>query len=115
MTATPYEILAFIGRGDSLRDDDRLKAALDRLQATTIATSIRQPTGRRRRRFSWINEWKERLDANGRPRGIELILPEVLRRRHERRLRAHHRPRLFRSDGRIGALALSPGAQGGRQ
>ena len=76
MTATPYEILAFIGRGDSQRDYDRLKASLDRLQATTIATSIRQPTIRRRHRFSWINEWKERLDGQGRPRGIELILPD---------------------------------------
>jgi plasmid replication initiation protein len=76
MTATPYEILAFIGRGDSVRDYERLKASFDRLQATTVATSIRQPTVRRRHRFSWINEWKERLDGQGRPRGIELILPD---------------------------------------
>lgn len=76
MAATPYEILTFIGRGVSLRDYDRLKAALDRLQSTTIATSIRQPTERRMHRFSWINEWKERVDAHGRPLGIELILPD---------------------------------------
>jgi plasmid replication initiation protein len=76
MAATPYEILAFIGRGDSLLSYDRLKAALDRLQSTTIATSIRQPSERRRHRFSWINKWKERLDGQGRPRGIELILPD---------------------------------------
>ena len=38
MATTPYEILNFIGRGVSLRDYDRLKAALDRLQSTTIAT-----------------------------------------------------------------------------
>ena len=25
-------------------------------------------------RFSWVNEWKERADANGRPLGIELII-----------------------------------------
>ncbi|MER9998792.1 replication initiator protein A [Mesorhizobium sp. M0051] len=76
MAATPYEILAFIGRGDSARSYDRLKAALDRLQSTTVATSIRQPAERRRHRFSWINEWKERMDASGRPLGIELILPD---------------------------------------
>jgi plasmid replication initiation protein len=76
MAATPYEILAFIGRSDSLRDYERLKAGLDRLQSTTIATSIRQPTERRRHRFSWINEWKERIDVRGRARGIELILPD---------------------------------------
>jgi len=76
MAATPYENLTFVGRGTSARDYDRLKAALDRLQSTTVATSIRQPTGRRMHRFSWINEWKERADGNGRPVGIELILPD---------------------------------------
>ena len=76
MRATPYEILRFIGRGKSLRDYQRLKAALDRLQSTTVATSIRETTGRRLHRFSWINEWKELADANGVPLGIELILPD---------------------------------------
>ena len=69
MQATPYEILRFIGRGTSLRDYQRLKAALDRLQSTTVATSIRETTGRRLHRFSWINEWKELADANGTPQG----------------------------------------------
>jgi len=76
MRATPYEILRFIGRGVSLRDYQRLKAALDRLQSTTVATSIRETTGRRLHRFSWINEWKELADARGAPLGIELILPD---------------------------------------
>ncbi|KAB2856420.1 MAG: replication initiator protein A [Bauldia sp.] len=76
MATTPYEILNFIGRGVSLRDYDRLKAALDRLQSTTVATSIRQPTERRLHRFSWINEWKERADHRGRPLGLELIVPD---------------------------------------
>ncbi|MCP1750285.1 plasmid replication initiation protein [Bradyrhizobium elkanii] len=76
MAATPYEILTFAGRGTSARDYDRLKAGLDRLQSTTVMTSIRQPTERRRNRFSWINEWKETADANGRPFGLELILPD---------------------------------------
>jgi plasmid replication initiation protein len=76
MAATPYEILTFTGRGVSVRDYDRLKAALDRLQSTTVATSIRQPTARRMHRFSWINEWKELADGSGRPLGLELILPD---------------------------------------
>ena len=76
MRATPYEILRFIGRGVSLRDYQRLKAALDRLQSTTVATSIRESTGRRLHRFSWINEWRELADARGTPLGIELILPD---------------------------------------
>lgn len=76
MQATPYEILRFIGRGTSLRDYQRLKAALDRLQSTTIATSIRQTSGRRLHRFSWINEWKERTGPDGRSLGLELVLPD---------------------------------------
>ena len=76
MAATPFEILSFAGRGVSARDYHRLKAALDRLQSTTIATSIRQADERRRHRFSWINEWKERADRHGRPEGLELILPD---------------------------------------
>jgi plasmid replication initiation protein len=76
MVATPYEILKFIGRGTSLRDYQRLKAALDRLQSTTVCTSIRQPAEGRRHRFSWINEWKERTDRSGRPDGVELIVPD---------------------------------------
>ena len=41
-----------------------------------MLTSIRQPAERRRHRFSWINEWKETADRNGRPCGLELILPD---------------------------------------
>jgi plasmid replication initiation protein len=41
-----------------------------------VATSIRETTGRRLHRFSWINEWKELADASGVPLGIELILPD---------------------------------------
>ncbi|WFU40266.1 replication initiator protein A [Bradyrhizobium sp. CB82] len=76
MAATPYEILTFAGRGTSVRDYERLKAALDRLQSTTVLTSIRQPPERRRHRFSWINEWRETADLHGRACGIELILPD---------------------------------------
>lgn len=76
MMATPHEILRFIERGTNVENYERLKAALDRLQSTTVATSIRQPTQRRRHRFSWINEWKEVADSSGRPLGIELIVPD---------------------------------------
>ncbi|EIM72232.1 replication initiator protein A [Nitratireductor aquibiodomus RA22] len=92
IATTPYEILTFIGRGTGARDYRRLRAALDRLQSTTVATTLRQPpsnprnrnepasdtgtTGRRMHRFSWINEWTERADAFGNPDGIELIVPD---------------------------------------
>jgi plasmid replication initiation protein len=78
MAATPYEILTFIRRGTSVRDYHRLKASLDRLQSTTVATTLRQPTERRMHRFSWVNEWKERAASNGRSLGIELIIPDWL-------------------------------------
>ena len=76
MAARPREILTFAGRGTSAREYHRLKAALDRLQSTTIATSLRQVSERRLHRFSWINEWTERADAHGNADGIDLIVPD---------------------------------------
>ena len=76
MAAAPYEILTFTGRGTSARDYHRLKAALDRLQSTTVATSLRQPNERRMHRFSWINEWTEHADGHGDAGGIDLIVPD---------------------------------------
>jgi plasmid replication initiation protein len=96
MAATPYEILTFVGRGTGARNYDRLKAALDRLQSTTVQTSIRQPAERRRHRFSWINEWKE-TSRRERPPARHRVDPAglVLCRRARRRAGAHHRPRYF--------------------
>ncbi|MGE4302624.1 MAG: replication initiator protein A [Novosphingobium sp.] len=76
MVTTPHEILSFTRRGTGKASYERLKAALDRLQSTTVATSIRQEHQRRRHRFSWINEWRELADGNGRALGIELIFPD---------------------------------------
>lgn len=76
MAATPFEMLTFMRRGTSGAAYLRLKAALDRLQSTTIATSIGARSGRRLHRFSWINEWVERSDAAGKAYGVEMILPD---------------------------------------
>lgn len=76
IAATPHEILSFTQRGTGKASYERLKAGLDRLQSTTVATSIRQSHQRRRHRFSWINEWRERLDGMGRTQGIEMIVPD---------------------------------------
>src|SRR3546814_6038137 len=73
IVTTPYEILRFVGRGTSLRDYQRLRAAFDRLQSTSVAPSIREPTGTRLHRFSWLTEWKELSGRDGRPLGVELI------------------------------------------
>ena len=40
ITTTPHEILTFIKRGTGRDNYERLKAGLDRLQSTTVATSI---------------------------------------------------------------------------
>lgn len=76
MAVRPREILTFTGRGTGARAYHRLKAALDRLQSTTVATSLRQVSERRMHRFSWINEWTERADAHGNADGIDLIVPD---------------------------------------
>ena len=76
MRATPHEMLSFVGRGRSMRDYQRLKAALDRLQSTTVATTLRQGLAQRMHRFSWVNEWKEIVRADGQPAGVELVLPD---------------------------------------
>jgi plasmid replication initiation protein len=76
MVTTPREILTFTRRGTGARDYQRLKGALDRLPATTVATSLRQTTERRMHRFSWINAWTERADAHGNADGIDLIMPD---------------------------------------
>lgn len=75
MAATPYEILRFAGRGTAPKDYRMLRASLDRLQSTTVLTSIRQ-AGKRMHRFSWINEWQEHVRPDGRSDGVELILPD---------------------------------------
>lgn len=76
LAATAYEILTFIGRGTGARDYLRLKAAMDRLQSTSVATTLRQVGERRMHRFSWLNEWMERTDRRGMPDGIALIIPD---------------------------------------
>ncbi len=43
MAVTPYEILRFAQRSTGQTDYRMLKAALNRLQSTTVQTSIRQP------------------------------------------------------------------------
>ena len=76
LAVRPHEILRFVGRGASSRDYVRLRAALDRLQATTVSTTIRAPNRAHRHRFSWINEWKEATDSSGGVAGMELVLPD---------------------------------------
>ena len=75
---TAYDLLKFMHRGTSGRDYRELKAALDRLQSTSVVTSIRQGKRKERHRFSWLNEWKEITDEQGHALGLEFIIPDWL-------------------------------------
>jgi plasmid replication initiation protein len=76
IAATPHQILRFVGRGTDNHSYDRLKAALTRLQSTTVTTSIRATGAHHFHQFSWLSEWKVQTDADGRPEGISMILPD---------------------------------------
>jgi plasmid replication initiation protein len=73
-----YDLLTFIRRGTSGRDYQELKAALDRLKSTSVVTNIRQGKRKERHHFSWLNEWKEITNDQGRSLGLEFILPDWL-------------------------------------
>jgi plasmid replication initiation protein len=73
-----YDLLKFIHRGTSGRDYQELKAALNRLRATTVVTSIRQGKRKEHHVFGWLNEWKEIIDEHGHSLGLEFIIPDWL-------------------------------------
>jgi Replication initiator protein A len=108
MAATPYEILTFVGRGASARDYQRLKAGLDRLQSTTVATSIRTSPA-----SLFLDQRMEGESRRQRPGARRRAHPArlVLRWRPRRRARLDHRSRVFLADRRPRALALPRRAQ----
>lgn len=70
-----YDIMKFLGRSTSGKDYRQLKASLDRLQATSILTNIRNDDVTRRDRFNWITSWRAVEDTKtGRPIAIEFEL-----------------------------------------
>lgn len=69
--ASLRDILLFLGRGESAEKYDRLRAALDRLRATRVTTSLRHPGGGLHG-FTWLTAWQERHGA------VDLILPDWL-------------------------------------
>lgn len=79
----PSDMLRGINRPVGGENYERLRAAMGRLQSTTIQTNIRsQESGkgkRRTRQFSWIESWREEVDeASGLSRGMELTISEWL-------------------------------------
>ncbi|NKB55026.1 MAG: RepA replication protein [Alphaproteobacteria bacterium] len=80
----PHQFLRFAGRPTGKLGYERFRAALDRLQSTTVLTNLRNDGSsgnvsrntRRLHRFSWINEWSELTIAGGASRGMEIVLPD---------------------------------------
>ncbi len=72
ITAPPYQLLRFLGRGTSQRQYRLLAAALDRLAATAAETTLHAPPGGDATAFRLLESWR-RGDA-----GVELLLPSWL-------------------------------------
>jgi plasmid replication initiation protein len=72
----PSHLLKATRRGTGVRAYDLLKRALDRLQSTSIRTTIRHGERWRRHQFSWINEWELLTRQDGQVEGMEFVLPD---------------------------------------
>lgn len=97
---TPYQLLTATGRGTGIRAYGLLKSALDRLQSTSIRTTIRQGPQWHRHRFSWISEWELMTRRDGRVEGMEFLLPDWFYRGvTDRRLVLAIDPAYFRLTG----------------
>ena len=72
---TSYDLLKAIRRDTGGKGYRELQAALQRLEATTIQTSMRAPKRQKRAQFGWLDEWTMEIDAaTGSPRGLTLTL-----------------------------------------
>lgn len=80
INAPAYDILRATRRGTGGDHYERLKAALDRLTATTIRTNMRTRGGRWWETFHLVEAvaWEE--DDAGRSRGVSVTLPDWLMR-----------------------------------
>ena len=72
---TCYDLLKAIHRDTGGTGYRELQAALERLQSTTIETSLRAPKRNKRAQFGWLDEWTLDSDpVTGAPRGLTLTL-----------------------------------------
>jgi plasmid replication initiation protein len=72
---TAYELLKAIRRDTGGKGYQELQAALQRLEATTIQTSMRAPKRQKRAQFGWLDEWTMDVDTEtGTARGLTLTL-----------------------------------------
>lgn len=73
-----YDLLKAIHRGTSGKDYEQLRAALMRLTATLVSTSIRAEKRNRLAVFHWLEGWSEDKDEQGRVVGMTITLPQWL-------------------------------------
>ncbi len=72
---TAYDLLRGIRRDTGGNGYKELQAALQRLEATTIETSIRAPKRKKQAQFGWLDEWTLESDPDtDAPRGMTLTL-----------------------------------------
>ncbi len=76
LRVTAYDLLRSIQRDTGGKGYADLKAALDRLQTTTMSTSIRAKKGRDRR-FSWLDSWEVEVDTvTDKPIALKITLSD---------------------------------------
>ena len=77
LRTTSYDMLRGIKRDTSGRAYQELQAALQRLQTTSISTSIRAPRRRTKAGFNWLDKWTLEVDPEtDQPRGMTITLSD---------------------------------------
>lgn len=77
LRTTSYDLLRAIKRDTSGRAYQELQAALQRLQTTSISTSIRAPKRRTKAGFNWLDKWTLEVDPETeQPRGMTITLSD---------------------------------------
>ncbi len=72
---TTYDLLRAIKRDTGGKGYQELQAALQRLETTSIRTSIRAPKRRAEAQFGWLDGWTLEIDPDsGQPRGMTITL-----------------------------------------
>lgn len=75
LKTTTYDLLRAIKRDTGGKAYMELQAALQRLETTSIRTSLRAPTRRTEAQFGWLDGWTLEVDpVTGQPRGMTLTL-----------------------------------------
>lgn len=72
------DILEFLGKGTGGEQYNRLKESLERLQSTSVSTTIRRENSRYKEEqmFSWIERWRAITNKNGTPIALEFWIDE---------------------------------------